>query len=102
LVGIWLQKATDDNSISLGLFIGIFALSAAVGIGAITMMIYQILIVIAPLSAIRLHGVLVETTFRAPMSFFESTDTSILLNRFSQDMSTFLILVLLLRQAILT
>jgi ATP-binding cassette subfamily C (CFTR/MRP) protein 1 len=45
------------------------------------------LIVIAPKSAIYLHKILVYATLRAPMSFFDMTDTSILLNRFSQDMS---------------
>lgn len=30
---------------------------------------------------------LVTATFNAPMSFFETTDSSVMLNRFSQDMS---------------
>jgi hypothetical protein len=59
------------------------------------MMLYQIMLVIAPISAIRMHQVLVDTTFGAPMSFFESTDSSILLNRFSQDMSMNLLSVVL-------
>ena len=42
---------------------------------------------IAPTSASKLHQILVTTTFNAPMSFFESTETSVLLNRFSQDMT---------------
>jgi ATP-binding cassette subfamily C (CFTR/MRP) protein 1 len=45
------------------------------------------LVVIAPRSAIYLHKILVFATLKAPMSFFDATDTSILLNRFSQDMS---------------
>jgi ATP-binding cassette subfamily C (CFTR/MRP) protein 1 len=43
--------------------------------------------IIGPTSGIRLHNILVKSAFAAPMSFFESTDSSILLNRFSQDMS---------------
>jgi ATP-binding cassette subfamily C (CFTR/MRP) protein 1 len=66
------------------------------------MMLYQIMIVIAPISAIRIHQVLVDTTFRAPMSFFESTDSSVLLNRFSQDMSMSLLPMLLTWQILLT
>lgn len=45
------------------------------------------LIIIAPQSAIYLHKILVQSTLKAPMSFFDVTDTSVLLNRFSQDMS---------------
>jgi ATP-binding cassette subfamily C (CFTR/MRP) protein 1 len=43
--------------------------------------------VIGPTSGIRLHDILVKSAFAAPMSYFESMDTSILLNRFSQDMT---------------
>jgi ATP-binding cassette subfamily C (CFTR/MRP) protein 1 len=47
----------------------------------------QFLMVIGPKSGIRLHDILVKSAFAAPMSVFESMDTSILLNRFSQDMT---------------
>jgi ATP-binding cassette, subfamily C (CFTR/MRP), member 1 len=43
--------------------------------------------VMGPRSAVNLHKVLVKTTVKAPMSFFESVDSSVLLNRFSQDMT---------------
>ena len=45
------------------------------------------IIIVSPLGAKALHLVLVKSTLRAPMSFFEKTDTSIMLNRFSQDMT---------------
>lgn len=45
------------------------------------------MIIIAPKGAQALHYVLVTSTMRAPMSFFEKTDTSVMLNRFSQDMT---------------
>jgi ATP-binding cassette subfamily C (CFTR/MRP) protein 1 len=45
------------------------------------------LIVVAPKGAQALHYVLVRSTMRAPMSFFERIDTSVMLNRFSQDMT---------------
>jgi ATP-binding cassette subfamily C (CFTR/MRP) protein 1 len=47
----------------------------------------MVLLVMGPKSAIYLHRVLVNATIKAPMSFFESVDSSILLNRFSQDMT---------------
>jgi hypothetical protein len=43
--------------------------------------------IMGPKSAIALHKVLVKTTVKAPISFFESVDSSVLLNRFSQDMT---------------
>jgi ATP-binding cassette subfamily C (CFTR/MRP) protein 1 len=43
--------------------------------------------VLAPKSTARLHFILVKTAFGAPMSYFESVDSSILLNTFSQDMT---------------
>lgn len=40
-----------------------------------------------PKSGARLHLILLQTMFHAPQSFFDKTDSGILLNRFSQDMS---------------
>jgi hypothetical protein len=47
----------------------------------------QILVYVAPKSAAVLHQTLVTTTFNAPMSYFEATENSVILNRFSQDMT---------------
>jgi ATP-binding cassette subfamily C (CFTR/MRP) protein 1 len=71
----------------LEIFIGVFAVVAVVTWNVEWAQIAQVLINIGPRSALRLHEVLVKTTFNAPMSFFESTDTSLLINHFSQDMS---------------
>lgn len=40
-----------------------------------------------PRAAIRLHHILLQTVMRAPPSFFAKTDSGVVLNRFSQDMS---------------
>jgi ABC-type multidrug transport system fused ATPase/permease subunit len=45
------------------------------------------LLIVAPKGAQALHDILVTSTMRAPMSFFEKHDTSVMLNRFSQDMT---------------
>lgn len=45
------------------------------------------MIVIAPISAAKMHQILVKATLNAPLAFFERTDTSVLVNRFSQDMT---------------
>lgn len=38
-------------------------------------------------SSIRLHQILTTSTFNAPMSYFDKVDNSVVLNRFSQDMT---------------
>ena len=40
-----------------------------------------------PRSGARLHEKLLQAMIRAPQSFFDKTDSGVLLNRFSQDMS---------------
>jgi ATP-binding cassette subfamily C (CFTR/MRP) protein 1 len=50
-------------------------------------MIWQVMISIVPKSGANLHKVLAGSTLHASMSFFEKTDSSQLVNRFSQDMS---------------
>jgi hypothetical protein len=47
----------------------------------------QVLLVMGIKSAATLHHILVKVTVKAPMSFFETMDSSVLLNRFSQDMT---------------
>jgi ATP-binding cassette subfamily C (CFTR/MRP) protein 1 len=47
----------------------------------------QVLLVMGIRSAANLHHILVKTMVKAPMSFFETMDSSVLLNRFSQDMT---------------
>ncbi|RDI88468.1 hypothetical protein Vi05172_g1477 [Venturia inaequalis] len=84
--GIWLKLNTGP-SLNVKKFIGVYALLAAVGFVAQGLVIGQLLVVIAPRSAIYLHKILLQATLKAPMSFFDVTDTSVLLNRFSQDMS---------------
>ena len=42
---------------------------------------------IVPQSGLRLHWVLLSTITAAPLSYFTSTDTGTILNRFSQDMT---------------
>jgi ATP-binding cassette subfamily C (CFTR/MRP) protein 1 len=71
----------------VAVFVSGFAAATIITWNAAWTEIAQVLIRIGPRSAIRLHEVLVKTTFNAPMSFFQSTDTSVLVNRFSKDMS---------------
>jgi ATP-binding cassette subfamily C (CFTR/MRP) protein 1 len=102
--GLWLKESTGSSTISLGVFIGVYATVSITSLFCLMgMLVYvfpvesfemlkliygrQLLVIIAPDSASRLHQTLVTTTFNAPMAYFESIETSVILNRFSQDMT---------------
>jgi ABC-type multidrug transport system fused ATPase/permease subunit len=84
---IWLKFTTGTYVPPVGVFVGVFAAGAVVAWNAHWAQQAQVVIKIGPKAAIKLHEILVKTTFNAPMSFFESTDTSVLVTRFSKDMS---------------
>jgi ATP-binding cassette subfamily C (CFTR/MRP) protein 1 len=42
---------------------------------------------VTPKSGISLHKKLLDTVIHAPQAFFDKTDSGVILNRFSQDMS---------------
>lgn len=87
LTELWLQWNTGTSNPSLGKFLGIYAMLAVVGFIFQLGTLGQVLLKMGPQSAKALHQVLVKATIRAPMSFFETVDSSVLLNRFSQDMT---------------
>lgn len=84
---LWLQWNTGTSNPSLGKFLGLYAMFAVVGFVFQLGTLGQVLLKMGPQSAKVLHQVLVKATVRAPMSFFEAVDSSVLLNRFSQDMT---------------
>jgi len=51
------------------------------------MLLWCVMVFIAPDTALKFHRILVECTLEAPIWCFETADTSELLNKFSQDMS---------------
>ncbi|KAI1100526.1 ABC transporter [Jackrogersella minutella] len=84
---IWLKWWTDAGGGQLGLYISIYLVLAvfnSVGNGGY---VWAILILISPSTARKLHYTLLKTVMRAPQSFFSSTDSGTILNRFSQDMT---------------
>ncbi|KAF2671106.1 P-loop containing nucleoside triphosphate hydrolase protein [Microthyrium microscopicum] len=84
---LWLQWNTGKADPSLGLFLGIYGMFVVITFIFQVLMFGMVFLFMTPRSAIKLHGVLVKATVKAPMSFFEQVDSSVLLNRFSQDMS---------------
>lgn len=47
----------------------------------------QVMLSIVPKSGARLHQILLKTVLHAPMRYFSTTDSGVILNRFSQDMT---------------
>jgi ATP-binding cassette, subfamily C (CFTR/MRP), member 1 len=82
-----LKWNTGTLNPDIGKFIGVYAMFVAVTYISQGAMIWQVMISIVPKSGVGLHKVLVDSTLRAPMYFFETTDSSQLVNRFSQDMT---------------
>ncbi|OAA71991.1 ABC transporter [Akanthomyces lecanii RCEF 1005] len=82
-ISLWSNSAERNNT---GYWLGLYAMWAILkGIGLFGA-VYFIYVVTVPRSASHLHGSVLETAFRAPMSFISPTPTGVLVNRFSQDM----------------
>ncbi|OHE98019.1 ABC transporter [Colletotrichum orchidophilum] len=87
---IWLKWWAESNekrpNQDLGKWLGVYA---ALGVGSVASVLFgmwQLFIVIINKSGIYFHGVLLDTTSRAPMTFHSSVDSGITVNRFSQDL----------------
>ncbi|KAF2668989.1 P-loop containing nucleoside triphosphate hydrolase protein [Microthyrium microscopicum] len=83
---LWLKDPERSRS-ALGLFIAVYAISAVLESAGMALMLWETMIKISSRSSIRLHQSLVTSTFNAPMSYFDTVDNSVILNRFSQDMT---------------
>lgn len=81
----WLAHGSTHTPDSLLVFLGVFALlgllSAGLTFARSVMTMYG-----GVRAAVSLHGRLLDGVLRAPMSFFESTPTGRILNRFGKDM----------------
>ncbi|EWC47816.1 hypothetical protein DRE_03016 [Drechslerella stenobrocha 248] len=87
---VWLKKWSEYNdkhkdNQHVGSWVGIYF---AIGIGASALVVIQTLIlwIFCSIEAARkLHERMMKAVFRSPMSFFETTPTGRILNRFSGD-----------------
>ncbi|OAR00109.1 hypothetical protein LLEC1_04813 [Akanthomyces lecanii] len=82
-ISLWSNSADRDNT---GYWLGLYAMWAILKAIGLFGAVYFIYVVTVPRSASHLHGSVLETAFRAPMSFISPTPTGVLVNRFSQDM----------------
>ncbi|KAH8761640.1 ATPase-like protein [Diaporthe sp. PMI_573] len=89
---IWLNYwATDVTSAhpvrSAAFYIGLYALFQAMSLLLILLLFFIGLTRIVMTSGSRLHEAAIRTVLAAPLAFFSSTDTGIITNLFSQDMT---------------
>ncbi|GJN86671.1 hypothetical protein PLIIFM63780_010252 [Purpureocillium lilacinum] len=81
---IWTEHGTTSHAKAyFGAYLG-FGVICTLFSGAC---VYFFMVVAVPKSAQHLHWLLLEAVLAAPLWFFTSTDTSSVLNRFSQDMT---------------
>ncbi|KAF7554083.1 hypothetical protein G7Z17_g3181 [Cylindrodendrum hubeiense] len=85
---VWLKWWSEANEIqankSLAMYMGLYTFFGIFGVAAIAISIGIVNIISK--SALSLHSDLLESTMKAPLRFFTTTDTGTLTNRFSQDM----------------
>ncbi|WDK08975.1 ABC transporter [Colletotrichum graminicola] len=87
---IWLKWWAESNETrpnkDLGRWLGVYAALGVGSVGSVLFGMWQLFIVIINRSGVYFHGVLLDTTSRAPMSFHSSIDSGVTVNRFSQDL----------------
>ncbi|KUJ15922.1 P-loop containing nucleoside triphosphate hydrolase protein [Mollisia scopiformis] len=84
---LWLNFYAEGIVKSLPLFASVYAACAVIALSAATMVLYTLYMQITPRSGASLHRILLNSVMRAPQAFFDNTDSGLILNRFSQDMT---------------
>ncbi|TIA11583.1 putative multidrug resistance protein [Aureobasidium pullulans] len=84
---LWVQFWTQDQGTQLDMYISVMFVIAALSLVFVYVSLWIIMVKIVPRSGIRLHWKLLTTITAAPLSYFSKTDTGVILNRFSQDMT---------------
>ncbi|KAH7350682.1 P-loop containing nucleoside triphosphate hydrolase protein [Rhexocercosporidium sp. MPI-PUGE-AT-0058] len=84
---LWLTWYANHTVQEVGLFIGVYLTTAVVALAAATGLLYNLYMKLIPKSGAGLHKILLKSVMGAPQSFFDETDSGLVLNRFSQDMT---------------
>lgn len=85
LMPYWLQRWAERGGQDMRYYSGVYFLLTLGTFVSMTMTIGNVFLTIAPKSANTLHARLLRTVMAAPQSFFTTTDTGNILNRFSAD-----------------
>ncbi|KAH7122775.1 P-loop containing nucleoside triphosphate hydrolase protein [Dendryphion nanum] len=82
----WASHNQENPGTKIGYYLGMYAFLALLGLGALVVACWLLIMTMTPAAGRKLHERLLNTVLNAPMSFFASTDTGITTNRFSQDL----------------
>ncbi|KAK3336055.1 ABC transporter type 1, transmembrane domain-containing protein [Cercophora scortea] len=80
----WTQDAEGDGNHTVFYAVGYAALNLLAWISTNGIM-WSTILLVAPTSGTALHKRLLQTVMRAPLLYFATTDTGVILNHFSQD-----------------
>jgi ATP-binding cassette, subfamily C (CFTR/MRP), member 1 len=83
----WLGLWAESGGGNVWYYSGIYMLLTLCAFCSVMANIFNIFILIAPYSGSALHARLLRTVMFAPQSYFTTTDTGTILNRFSADMT---------------
>lgn len=87
---VWVKWWTSHNAehphSKIAYYLSLYAIFAALGVAALALAASTMVMTMVPRAARTLHQRLLTTVLSAPMSFFASTDTGAITNRFSQDL----------------
>ncbi|KAG6364818.1 hypothetical protein INS49_006422 [Diaporthe citri] len=87
---VWVKWWTSYNEehphSKIAYYLALYAIFAAFGVAALALAASTMVMTMVPRAARTLHQRLLTTVLSAPMSFFASTDTGAITNRFSQDL----------------
>ncbi|KAK0106876.1 hypothetical protein ONS95_003598 [Cadophora gregata] len=82
----WAASNVQAPNQNLGYYLGIYAMLGVLALLFLVGSCWQLVITMVPRSGESFHKILLKTVLSAPMSFFNSTDTGVTVNRFSQDL----------------
>ncbi|KAL2873350.1 hypothetical protein SGCOL_011492 [Colletotrichum sp. CLE4] len=82
----WWGEANDRHpNQETGKYMGVYATLQVLSLVALAATCWHVVLRMAVASGIKLHWILLEKALRAPLSFFATTNTGSIVNRFSQD-----------------
>ncbi|RAH58571.1 ABC multidrug transporter [Aspergillus piperis CBS 112811] len=87
LLNAFSSPSNNSTIVSTSSFLGCLGLAAVVSLMSLTLLVWGLFLRVIPRVSNGLHQKLLHTVLLAPISFFTSTDSGTVLNRFTQDLS---------------
>ncbi|MCJ1433569.1 hypothetical protein MMC27_002932 [Xylographa pallens] len=85
-LNVWVTAEEANPGEHSAMYLGVSGMLAGMGMVTLPLSIWVMFLRVVPKTANNLHWVLLQTVMRAPLSYFSTTNTGLILNRVSQDM----------------